>query len=99
MKRIAALALLAALAGCAFVPVPTLEDAGGDAALKAELVRGRDLYVRKCSGCHALHSVTLLGDREWPKQVWEMMTVEKVKLTDPDRAKLILYLTTMNGRD
>ena len=98
--RIAGAATLAVLGGCqAFVPVPTLEDAGGDAALVESLDRGRAVYIRKCSGCHSLRSINDYGDREWPLQVRKMMTVEKVRLRDADLDKLILYLTTLNGRD
>ena len=97
---IAAASMLAVLGGCqAFVPVPTLEVAGGDAALVETLNQGRKIYIRKCSGCHALRSINKYSDSKWPIHVRTMRNVEKVRLKDADLDKLILYLTTMNGRD
>jgi len=99
MKRLLAVLLLGA-AGCvANVPVPTSLMAGGDEARLAELHAGRELYVNKCSGCHALLDVDKHSDREWTSEVGEMLRLRKVKMTEPERDRLILYLTTMNGRD
>lgn len=99
MKRFL-LVLGLGLAGCvAFVPVPTALMAGGDEARLAELRSGRELYVNKCSGCHALLDVDRYSDRQWTREVAEMLRLRKVKLGDDERDRLLLYLTTMNGRD
>jgi mono/diheme cytochrome c family protein len=88
------------LAGCvANVPVPTPLMAGGDEARLAELRAGRELYVNKCSGCHALLDVDRFSDREWAAEVGEMFRKKKVRMTPEERDRLILYLTTVNGRD
>lgn len=91
------LALALALAGCAHVPLPTLEDAGGDPALQARLEEGRRLYVAKCSGCHGLYSVERFSDREWEDQVSEMIRGRKVRLAGEEQRDLIRYLTRLNG--
>ena len=99
MKRLLAVLLLG-VAGCvAYVPVPTPMMAGGDESRLAELHAGRELYVNKCSGCHALLDVDKHSDREWTSEVGEMLRLKKVRLSDAERDRLILYLTTMNGRD
>ena len=99
MKRLLAVLLLGA-AGCvANVPVPTVLMAGGDEVRLSELQAGRELYVNKCSGCHALLDVDKHSDREWSSEVHEMLRLKKVKLSDAERDRLILYLTTVNGRD
>ena len=103
MNRILGIAggiLLVVFGGCqVFVPVATLEDGGGDPAVLERLDRGRAVYIRKCSACHALHSIDEYSDSKWPIHVRTMRNVEKVRLKDADLDKLILYLTTMNGRD
>ncbi len=99
MKRLLAVLILG-LAGCvANVPVPTPLMAGGDEARLSDLRAGRELYVNKCSGCHALRDVDRHTDREWTSEVHEMLRLKKVKLADAERDRLILYLTTVNGRD
>ena len=99
MKRLLAVLILGS-AGCvANVPVPTPMMAGGGEARLSDLRAGRELYVNKCSGCHALRDVDRHSDREWSAEVHEMVRLKKVKLADLERDRLILYLTTMNGRD
>jgi hypothetical protein len=99
MKR-SAIVLLLAVAGCmAHVPPPTQEMAGGDPSRLAELREGRELYLAKCGGCHRLYDVESHSGKEWKEQVEEMLSQKKVKLTRDEAARLILYLTTANGRD
>lgn len=89
-----------ALAGCvANVPMPTSLMAGGDESRLAGLRAGRDLYVNKCSGCHSLFDVDRYSDREWAREVEEMLRLKKVKLGADERDRLLLYLTAANGRD
>jgi len=46
------------------VPHPTPMMAGGDEGRLGHLRAGRELYINKCSGCHALLDVDRFGDRE-----------------------------------
>jgi len=94
---ILALALVA-LAGCANIPMPDALMADGDDSKLADLRAGRDLYIGKCSGCHALHSVDKYDDATWTSEVLEMLAQKKVRLSNPDRDQLLRYLTTANGR-
>src|SRR5262245_1950573 len=98
MKRALLVLAIAALAGCANVPMPDALMADGDDARLADLRGGRELYINKCSGCHALKSVDLYDDATWTSEVLEMVAKKKVRLTDADRTQLLRYLTTANGR-
>jgi mono/diheme cytochrome c family protein len=99
MKRPILVFALAALAGCtAYLPVPDALMADGDDARLSDLRAGRDLYINKCSGCHALKSVDLYDDATWTSEVQEMAAKKKVRLTNTDRDLLLRYLTTANGR-
>lgn len=101
MKRRILLGLaLAAAAGCAVsIPEPTPQMAAGDDAVLSDLKAGRTLYVNKCSGCHSLHPVEKYSDATWTSEVEEMTRLNKVKLRPEERARLLLYLTTANGRE
>jgi hypothetical protein len=88
------------LAGCvAFIPEPTTQMAGGDDSRLAELRAGRELYVSKCSACHALYDVNKFPGERWTSEVDEMLRLKKVKLSGVERDRLILYLTAASGRD
>lgn len=47
--------------------------ADGDDARLSELRAGRDLYINKCSGCHALYSADRYNDETWTSEVLEMV--------------------------
>ena len=99
MKLALLVLALAALAGCmANVPMPDALMADGDDARLSDLRAGRELYINKCSGCHALKSVDLYDDATWTSEVLEMVAKKKVRLNDADRNQLLRYLTTANGR-
>ena len=100
MKRAILALALAAAAGCAVavIPVPDAMMAGNDDARLGDLRQGRDLYINKCSGCHALFSVDQYDDAKWISEVEEMTRLKKVRLSPADRDHLLLYLTTANGR-
>lgn len=99
MKRAILALALAALAGCmANVPMPDALMADGDDSKLSDLRAGRDLYINKCSGCHALLSVDKYDDATWTSEVLEMVAKKKVRLNDADRVQLLRYLTTANGR-
>ncbi len=97
MRRAALALLVLAAAGCAVrIPEPTREMADGDETVLAELKAGRELYVNKCSGCHALHGVDRYDDARWTAQVDEMLRLKKVKLRGEERRLLLRYLTRAN---
>src|SRR5947207_3843919 len=99
MKNAILVLALAALAGCAvYVPEPDRLMAGGDDARLADLKSGRELYINKCSGCHALVPVDRYDDARWTAEVDEMFKAKKVKMSSEDRDRLLRYLTTANGR-
>jgi hypothetical protein len=99
MKRAVLVLALAALAGCtAYLPVPDALMAEGDDGRLADLRQGRELYINKCSGCHALWSVDRFDDAKWTSEVEEMMRLKKVRISAADRDLLLRYLTTANGR-
>jgi hypothetical protein len=90
---------LLSLVGCmANVPLPTEEMAGGDRARLDELRGGRELYLSKCSGCHALFDADRFTAGRWTTEVQEMIRLKKVKLTDAEKDRLLLYLTAVAGR-
>jgi mono/diheme cytochrome c family protein len=100
VRRLAPVLGLLALAACAVnLPVPDLAMAGGDAARLEELQAGRRLYVNKCSGCHALEAPEARADAVWASEIEEMLAKKKVRLSHHERERLVLYLTTANGRD
>jgi len=99
MKKASLILALAALGGCVvYVPVPDMMMAGGDDARLSDLKAGRELYINKCSGCHALIPVDKFDDARWTAEVDEMFKAKKVKMSNDDRERLLRYLTTANGR-
>jgi hypothetical protein len=72
--------------------------AGGDEVRLSDLRAGRQLYINKCSGCHALIPVDKFDDAKWTAEVEEMVRLKKVKLSVEDRNQILLYLTTANDR-
>jgi hypothetical protein len=99
MKKAILVLALAALAGCAInIPEPDRMMAGNDDARLSDLKAGRELYVNKCSGCHALHAVDKFDDARWTMEVDEMFKLKKVKMSSDQRDQLLRYLTTANGR-
>jgi len=99
MKKATLVLALAALAGCMIhIPEPDLMMAGNDDARLSDLKAGRELYINKCSGCHALHPVDKFDDARWTAEVDEMFKAKKVKMYSDQRDQLLRYLTTANGR-
>lgn len=94
-----AAALAAVLSACAaFVPDPEPSDAGGDEAALSDLRAGRRIYVEKCGGCHRLYDVDAYADDAWRGHVSDMVGEKLVKLTRPEHASLLRYLTTLNSK-
>lgn len=96
----ASLLSLALLAGCASaVPAPTERDAAtarrtDPAATVASLAHGRERYIARCSGCHALHGAYERRADEWPAMVSKM--AKRAKCTDDERRAIELYLTSVS---
>jgi hypothetical protein len=97
MRR--ALALLILLAGCAsVVPVPTERELAvarrdDPQATLASLSFGRERYVARCSGCHALHGPRELTPAEWRAELDEM--AGKAKCTPDERRAIERYLVAV----
>jgi mono/diheme cytochrome c family protein len=100
MRRAIGALVLAALLGCAVaLPEPTREMAGGDDAVLEDLRQGRGLYRAKCAGCHALKEPAAHADGEWRHEVDEMIRLKKVRFAAGEREKILLYLTSANGKE
>jgi len=92
------LATLATLGACAgSIPRPTDQHAAVAAerwpgTTRADLDRGRDLYVNRCSSCHALIEPQRFGPEKWEEMVGEM--AHRAKLRDEDKVKVLHYLVS-----
>ncbi len=87
--------LVLVLASCAS-PVPTarLVDVARSGVPMETLAKGRDTYIRKCSGCHALHAPDDYDDAVWAGQVAEMR--EEACISEDDADLILTYLRAMN---
>jgi cytochrome c5 len=56
-----------------------------------ELVKGRALYVAKCSSCHALYLPEKFKKAEWVNSVEKM--APKAKITDQEKQLILAYVT------
>ena len=89
--------------GCASLPEPQASDVERAKAKwtdvdLADLKRGREIYVLRCSGCHTLHLPNERSPDEWARIVAEMENEEEVSLTHQERESIVLYLVTLSGR-
>lgn len=97
--RMLVLALAGLAAGCTVnIPVPDAQMAEGDEGRLAGLRAGREIYINKCSGCHALHAVDAFDDARWAAEITEMTANRKVRLSEEERQLLLRYLSTANAR-
>jgi len=92
-----AIALALALGACASTSVrePTARDATWarsrwPGTTVASLKEGRELYVSKCSGCHALHTPARVVAEGWPERFIEM--ARDAHLTIAERDLVAHYL-------
>ena len=81
--------------GCAGLPPPNEADAlrasvQFPGTTVAALVRGRQLYIDHCSGCHTLVRPQAKPPQAWPKVVREM--TERSKLSEATAAEITRYL-------
>jgi hypothetical protein len=83
--------------GSSAVPQPTAADAARGSAhfpdlTLTELASGRELYVGRCSGCHALKPPSELPPERWQTEVSEMREKNGVKLSDVEARAILRYL-------
>ena len=94
---------LVVLASCASLPHATLLDAQRarerwpEASLES-LEAGRQAYVARCSGCHALHLPEERPPEVWPKMVAQMERDQGVRVRPEERELILRYLMTMSTR-
>ena len=98
VDRLAAAALLATVAGGCASQLPVATDALGEAAARrfpgadrASLARGRELYIHRCAGCHALYVPSYFSGTRWNDAVSEMGS--RTKMSDEEKELVIRYLT------
>jgi len=88
--------------GASAIPRPTAADSRWAAArwpgvTQADLDGGRDLYVRKCGGCHTLYEPRHVVSGDWPGRFVEM--ARRAKLSPPDRERIHRYLAAVARRE
>jgi cytochrome c5 len=89
--------VLAGLIACtAPVPVATEADAARANVELAQLNAGRDLLIKKCSGCHDTPSPGQRAPRDWPHQVGEMQQRSGIDATQ--RALIEQFLVVMASK-
>jgi mono/diheme cytochrome c family protein len=89
--------LLFAIGCAAGIPHPTEAQVGRaqgrwPATSLASLEQGRDLYLRRCSGCHTPIAPAARAAGDWPGLVEEM--AERAKLGDDEQTLVVRYLVT-----
>ncbi len=57
-----------------------------------DLEHGRDLYLAKCSSCHALYEPVAFAPEAWPEKVSRMQREKRVHLADAELADITRYL-------
>jgi mono/diheme cytochrome c family protein len=63
-----------------------------------ELEQGRELYMERCAGCHALKRPEELPAEKWPEVVTEMNARPGPNLTDQERELVVAYLFSASTR-
>jgi len=87
--------LTVALGACTgVVPAPTTADARRVGAPLGELTEGRRIYVRKCSGCHALVPPAERSAAVWREKLGVMAT--RARLDPLSRRRITAYLTAFS---
>jgi cytochrome c553 len=99
-KTLLGTGLVLALVSCAQLPPPTPQDVtraqeAYPGTTLASFTEARTTYVKTCSGCHALHLPKEYPAQRWPSLVNEMVTVQKVKLTEAERQRIEEFLIVM----
>lgn len=78
------------------VPVATAADAARAHVELAQLNAGRELLIKKCSGCHDTPSPGQRAPRDWPHQVGEMQ--QRSGIDAAQRALIEEFLVVMSSR-
>ena len=94
-------AVAAAASGCVGLPHADAADVeraqkrwpGTDAQ---SLEQGREMYVRKCGGCHTLYLPESRSPHQWPQLVEEMS--REGGISDHERELIEQFLVTMSER-
>ncbi len=63
----------------------------------AELERGRELYVRRCGGCHALQLPARRPDLDWERSVREMTARSRTPIAPEEADAITRFLVTVAG--
>ena len=94
---------LAGVAACSAAAVPPVNSADASWASErwpgttvAELSRGRDVFVSRCSACHALPRPEVKSPDEWATVLDEMAM--RAKLSTVDRDLTLRYLSATSQR-
>lgn len=94
---------LVAVAACSAAAVPPVASTDARWASErwpgttvAELSRGRDVVVSRCSGCHALPRPEVKSPDEWSSVLDEMAA--RAKLSAADRDLALRYLSAASQR-
>jgi hypothetical protein len=89
-------ALLFLIACTPPLPVATEADASRAHVELAQLDAGRELLIKKCSGCHDTPSPGQRAPRDWPHQVGEMQQRSGIDATQ--RALIVQFLVVMASK-
>jgi hypothetical protein len=90
MKKIFLFFVVLILTSCAtelYVP----KQASANTSL-ADLKKGRDLYVKKCSGCHQLYLPKQYDEKNWKINL-NMMQAE-AEISDEEKQLIYQYITS-----
>ena len=87
----------ATISGCSSaIPQPTAEHRSyAESRWQGKSVNldmGRDMYIRKCSGCHSLIPPSKFGEEKWAEEIKEMKV--KAKLSDDEEFTIMAYVLT-----
>lgn len=96
--------------GCATLAVPVPDDVKWVASrwpdtTYADLLRGRELYVAHCAGCHTLHRPERYAPEKWPSLVRDMeeeiarkRAKKQPRYTEEERDLILRFLTAASAR-
>lgn len=90
MKKIFLLFVVFALTSCAtelYIP----KEATTAVSLE-DLKKGRELYVKKCSGCHQLYLPKQFNEKEWEMTLNIMQ--EEAEISDEEVQLILQYITS-----
>ena len=63
-------------------------------ATRDQLEHGRDLYIRRCSGCHTLYKPSALPAERWPAILDQM--APRARLASQETESLLPYLVALS---